>query len=595
VSFDDDFSHDVQISTNTHSDAELITAVRAGAEDAFAQLWRRHEAAALRLARQITNPSNAEDLVSESFVRVLRALRGGGGPDGAFRPYLFSTLRRLNIDNARSYTQRVTPTADNTDLEREPAASAAEVAAVNAENSAAWRAWASLPESTRTLLWHLVIEGDTPAQIAPLVGTTANGVSSRAVRARERLRQAFLQQHVGDSIDDACRQTRSRLGEYVRGALSVRDRAAVQSHLDQCDSCPEVLFELADVNQTLRVIIAPIVLGGVGLAAYLSPSAAHSAGAAVGMAAGGHAASHAVTPAVGAHVGSGRAILRLLHGHGRTAATTGALAAVAVAATAVIAAAATLQNTGEPISVAPPVAVSVARTIAPRTSATQSTPAEPPAASEPPTASEPPAASVRPTATVPPTASTATPRPAAARSTAPPRASSTGRLARSSAQPQPAPPGSVPAPSATPTPVPSSVPTPTSTATPTGSPSPTASPTDSPTPPAQLAITGQPHFINFGSHVDAAAPGIIEITVPDTWQLTAITIGDAGPSGFACQLVTGNTARCDIAQPVQPNTTYRYTIDLLGPADDHTSQSSIRYANGTAYDQTITPTINPAS
>ncbi len=254
------------------SDAELIAAVRIGDDAAFAVLWQRHEAAALRLARQVTSPSNAEDLVSESFARLLRVLQKGGGPDGAFRPYLFATMRRLNIDNARSYGQRVALTDDDTDLETEPASSAADVAAANAENSAAWRAWASLPEASRTLLWHLLVEEETPAQIAPLIGTSANGVSSRAVRARERLRQAFLQEHVADAANEQCRVTRSRLGEYVRDALSARDRAMVQAHLDECDSCPAVLFEITNVNQTMRAVIAPVVIGGVPLSAYLGGS-----------------------------------------------------------------------------------------------------------------------------------------------------------------------------------------------------------------------------------------------------------------------------------------------------------------------------------
>ncbi len=248
------------------SDAELIAAVRGGDESAFATLWSRHEAAAHRLARQISNPSNADDLVSEAFMRVLRALQAGSGPDGAFRPYLFSTLRRINIDNGRSYYTRVALTDDERDLDFDHADSAADVLADNAEGSAAWRAWNSLPDATKTLLWHLIIEEETPAQIAPLIGTTPNGVSSRAVRAKERLRQAFLQQHLLDADTDGCRQARRRLGEYVRDALSTRDRTEVQAHLDTCDDCKRALFEVTDINQTMKALIAPMVLGGVAIA-----------------------------------------------------------------------------------------------------------------------------------------------------------------------------------------------------------------------------------------------------------------------------------------------------------------------------------------
>jgi RNA polymerase sigma factor (sigma-70 family) len=248
------------------SDAELIAAVRGGDESAFATLWSRHEAAAHRLARQISNPSNADDLVSEAFMRVLRALQAGSGPDGAFRPYLFSTLRRINIDNGRSYYTRVALTDDERDLDFDHADSAADVLADNAEGSAAWRAWNSLPDATKTLLWHLIIEEETPAQIAPLIGTTPNGVSSRAVRAKERLRQAFLQQHLLDADTDGCRQARRRLGEYVRDALSTRDRTEVQAHLDTCDGCQRALFEVTDINQTMKALIAPMVLGGIAIA-----------------------------------------------------------------------------------------------------------------------------------------------------------------------------------------------------------------------------------------------------------------------------------------------------------------------------------------
>ena len=261
------------------SDAQLLALVRAGDDAAYGELWSRHQQAARRLARQIADASNVDDLVSEAFLRVLRVLRSGGGPDGAFRPYLFTALRRINIDTGLGYRNRVELTADDTAFEiGDPVASAADVSLDNAEAIAAWRAWESLPAAQRTVLWHLVIEEETPAQIAPLMGTSANGVSSRAVRAKERLRQAFLQQHLRAADNEECALHRGRLGEYVRDALSARDRAATQQHLDDCDRCRAALFDVADVNASLRVVIAPLLLGGAVVAGkYLA--AAHSAAA----------------------------------------------------------------------------------------------------------------------------------------------------------------------------------------------------------------------------------------------------------------------------------------------------------------------------
>ena len=99
-----------------HSDADLLAAVRAGDDSAYAELWTRHQAAARRMAAQVAPPRDVDDLVSESYYRVLRVVKAGHGPHDAFRPYLFSTMRRFAIDKARSYERRVTLTDQNEDI-----------------------------------------------------------------------------------------------------------------------------------------------------------------------------------------------------------------------------------------------------------------------------------------------------------------------------------------------------------------------------------------------------------------------------------------------------------------------------------------------
>ena len=93
---------------------------------------------------------------------------------------------------------------------------------------------------------------------------TPNGVSALAYRAREGLRQAYLQVHLGqlDTEDQQCRATVDRLGAWTRNGLSKRETAQVEAHLDGCDRCRALAAELADVNGALRSIIAPLVLGG---------------------------------------------------------------------------------------------------------------------------------------------------------------------------------------------------------------------------------------------------------------------------------------------------------------------------------------------
>jgi hypothetical protein len=173
----------------------------------------------------------------------------GGGPDVGFRGYLLSTIRRLDLDRRKSAYARVRLTGDEAALDVRVAAGAGDVVHEREEeHGAAVRAWASMPESSRALLWHLVVEGDSRSTVARLLGTTPNGVSNRAARAKEKLRQLFLQQHVRDATDEECRWARSQLGGHARNALPVTTNADVDAHLQHCvKGCPEALTDLHDV------------------------------------------------------------------------------------------------------------------------------------------------------------------------------------------------------------------------------------------------------------------------------------------------------------------------------------------------------------
>jgi RNA polymerase sigma factor (sigma-70 family) len=251
-------------------DAELISAVRGGDIDAYGTLFERHVEAARRLARQLVPAGDAEDLVSEAFVKVLGVLQRGGGPDVAFRAYLLTSVRRLQVDRFRAGAKLHT----TDDMEAfDPGVPFVDTAVEGFESAAAARAFASLPERWQLVLWHTEVEGDKPADIAPLLGMSANSVSALAYRAREGLRQAFLTQHAAELEEDGCRWTHGQLGAYVRSAVSRRDAAKVEAHLGECRSCMAIYLELTEVNSNLGALLAPILLGGVATA-YLGTTAA---------------------------------------------------------------------------------------------------------------------------------------------------------------------------------------------------------------------------------------------------------------------------------------------------------------------------------
>lgn len=268
------------------SDPELLAATREGDTAAYAVLYERHVAAARRLARVLSkDAAGADDLVSETFAKLLHTLREGHGPDLAFRPYMLRTLRNTFYDRVRR-DRRVEFTDDLTALDGTLGAGehidpTVERAVEGAERRYAALAFGKLPERWRMVLWHTEVEEDTPAQIAAMLGMTANGVAALAYRAREKLRQNYLTEHAADSPPETCRWTVDRLGARVRGKLGTRDTATVDEHLDGCVSCSLLFAELTELNAGLRLVLAPVVLGGAA-APYLAAGAVSAAGVAVG-------------------------------------------------------------------------------------------------------------------------------------------------------------------------------------------------------------------------------------------------------------------------------------------------------------------------
>lgn len=260
-------------------DAVLIAAVRQGNTGAYGALYERHLGAARRAAAaMVSTAAEREDLVAEAFTRVLRVLRSGRGPDEEFRAYLLTTLRNLVI-SARRRGPQVSLFAEVPDnrigvVREDPMGNR-----VHANLVA--DAFASLPERWRVVLWHTEIEGESPAEIAPLLGLTPNSVAALAYRAREGLRQAYLQQHLpAISSRQECQALADQLAGWVRRGMPAHKMRRISTHLKACPDCRELVGGLKRINSELRGVVAPLILGAPVAFAYLS-SAGTSSGAVV--------------------------------------------------------------------------------------------------------------------------------------------------------------------------------------------------------------------------------------------------------------------------------------------------------------------------
>ncbi|MEV6953778.1 sigma-70 family RNA polymerase sigma factor [Streptomyces sp. NPDC051183] len=225
-------------------------------------LYRRHSAAALACARACCRaPQDAEDLVSEAFIRTLQAVRSGAGPREHWRPYLLAVVRHTAIewragDGRTVLTPDVEswcrPAPSDGDPQRELLDSE--------DRRLVARSFHTLPERWKAVLWHTLVEDDCRHPVALLLGITPSAVTSLAFRAREGLREAYLNAHLDTAADDRCRHYSSVLGAAVRRRGAPRGRG-LSRHLAACRSCSRAYAELLDLNAALRAGASAVLVG----------------------------------------------------------------------------------------------------------------------------------------------------------------------------------------------------------------------------------------------------------------------------------------------------------------------------------------------
>ena len=269
-------------------DADLVARARAGEDEPYAELFRRHQPAAIALARTLTDRAAADDVVAEAFEKLLMRIRAGGGPQSAFRPYLLQTVRTVAVDTSRRVRRLVV--ADDPESEAEPEAPVEDALFDTVyERTTLARAFSALPERWQTFLWLSFVEGADRQEIGTILGINPGGVSALGYRAREGLRRAYLDAHLLGAPTRDCGEVWPLLSGAVRGGLTSVQRKRVDHHVTECTFCSSALAELDSVNSRLGVVLAPLVLGAAAPAYLDVMGQAHAAAQAAGSVGAGSA------------------------------------------------------------------------------------------------------------------------------------------------------------------------------------------------------------------------------------------------------------------------------------------------------------------
>ncbi|WP_406444059.1 sigma-70 family RNA polymerase sigma factor [Streptomyces sp. NBC_01613] len=425
------------------SDTDLIGRMRSGDDTAYEELYRRHAGAVRRYARTCCRDAHtADDLTAEVFARMLQAVRGGSGPEHAVRAYLLTTVRRVAASWTKSAKREqlvddfavfATQAARSSEVSDDDTLDlGADVRAMHeAEQSMAMQAFRSLPERWQAVLWHTEVEDESPSEVATLFGLDANGTRVLASRAREGLKQAYLQAHVSAALagDEECARYADRLGAYARGGLRTRAERGLRKHLEECAKCRLAAGQIKEVASGIPGVVPVAVIGWFGAAGYAKVAALIAGGTGAGAAGAAGAAAAASGGSSGGAGAGGAAASEGL----------GAPAKVGIAAGVVAAA-----------------GVAVALALSGNHPAERKPDAKPPAS----------APAVRPESPKPtPPKKHPEPKPPVVQAAAP-----------------------TPTPTPTPTPRPKPTPTPTHSPEPKPTPKPTPTPTPAPTPPPAPAV-----------------------------------------------------------------------------------------------------------
>lgn len=243
------------------SDADLVVRSRSGDTAAFGELWARHYRSGIVAASSLTSTHDAEALVLEAYAKIFQTIRRGGGPTGAFRAYLFTTIRATAASWGRGLDDIANDELDLADAAAEDVL----------DRGITHTAFRGLTTRWQEALWYAEIEHLTAQEIAPLLGLKPSAVEQLTIRARAGLREAWIREHINTvEVATEHRWAIEQLGARSRGHIGSRDRKKLAAHLDDCARCGLVAAEVDDVGSRLAMILLPLAIGIPAAAAYIA-------------------------------------------------------------------------------------------------------------------------------------------------------------------------------------------------------------------------------------------------------------------------------------------------------------------------------------
>jgi RNA polymerase sigma factor (sigma-70 family) len=169
----------------------LIARAKSGDVDALEELYRAFETPVYNLARRILrNPEDAEDVLQETFLEVVRSI-------GSFRGegHLWGWVRQIASSKALMRIRRRQVRSEETFDEETTGSTAPPRIPVRVDLE---RALEQLSETSRAVVWLHDVEGYTHEEIAEMMDKTVSFSKSQLARAHTRLRRYLGQERTAE-------------------------------------------------------------------------------------------------------------------------------------------------------------------------------------------------------------------------------------------------------------------------------------------------------------------------------------------------------------------------------------------------------------
>jgi DNA-directed RNA polymerase specialized sigma24 family protein len=230
-------------------------------ESALAELHRRHGAAVLGYARRYTDSEGAaQALAAEAFGRTVAGVRADRGPAG-WRSRLAAAVEHTASDwsGGSRHTELNAEVRQRYELLRQ-GSRLNPVSAVPRTPGTPPHGFLTLPEESQSVLWLRLVDGQSPQEVAVILGARPEDIAALTARALRSLQAAYLRAHSARHHDDDCRFYGRLLVEAARNPD--RPVRGLWLHVDACVSCRSLLRDLRRIESAPGKLIRSSVMPG---------------------------------------------------------------------------------------------------------------------------------------------------------------------------------------------------------------------------------------------------------------------------------------------------------------------------------------------